>query len=36
MLWFDFNDHNTQRVEQMMVDFDQYVTPRLRELEATA
>ncbi|MBU6160217.1 MAG: hypothetical protein KGO50_03785, partial [Myxococcales bacterium] len=36
MLWFDFNDHNTRRVEQMMVDFDQHVTPRLRELEATA
>ena len=36
MLWFDFNDHNTHRVEQMMVEFDQHVTPRLRELEATA
>jgi len=35
MLWFDFNDHDTGRVEQMMVDFERHVTPRLRELEAT-
>jgi alkanesulfonate monooxygenase SsuD/methylene tetrahydromethanopterin reductase-like flavin-dependent oxidoreductase (luciferase family) len=35
MLWFDFNDHDTGRVEQMMVDFQRHVTPRLRELEAT-
>lgn len=36
MLWFDFNDHDTARVEQMMGDFQRHVTPRLRELEATA
>lgn len=35
MLWFDFNDHDTARVEQMMADFQAHVTPRLRELEAT-
>jgi hypothetical protein len=34
MLWFDFNDHDTERVEQTMVDFHQHVVPRLQELEA--
>jgi alkanesulfonate monooxygenase SsuD/methylene tetrahydromethanopterin reductase-like flavin-dependent oxidoreductase (luciferase family) len=36
MLWFDFNDHDSGRVEQMMVDFHRHVTPRLRELEASS
>lgn len=34
MLWFDFNDHDSARVEQMMVDFHEQVVPRLRRLEA--
>ena len=36
MLWFDFNDHDTGRVEQMMQDFSQHVVPCLRDLEAAA
>jgi alkanesulfonate monooxygenase SsuD/methylene tetrahydromethanopterin reductase-like flavin-dependent oxidoreductase (luciferase family) len=36
MLWFDFNDHDTGRVEQMMQDFSEHVLPHLRALEAAA
>lgn len=34
MLWFDFNDHDSGRVEGMMADFHEHVVPRLRALEA--
>lgn len=29
MLWFDFNDHDTGRVEQAMIDFSRHVIPLL-------
>ena len=34
MVWFDFNDHDTARVEQSMADFVRLVVPRVRALEA--
>ena len=33
MLWFDFNDHDTHRVEQSMAEFYEHVVPILRALE---
>lgn len=34
MVWFDFNDHDSGRVEQRMHDFMTSVVPRVRALEA--
>lgn len=33
MLWFDFNNHDSNMVENSMIEFSQYVIPRLQDID---